>query len=754
MGGCGDGSGDGGGDGGGGACCPCPCLPSARSGQAAAAAAAAGDGQARSGDVCCGCAGCGAEGILIPAGGPRLLTNLVVLLRVLRLHLNCSLPVEVAWAGPGEMGGAEAAPPAGRQPRRGNGTGGRSRGCCGGVCDGGCEDSSRGGCGGGGGADAPFIRSLRAAGLGPVYGLDLSSVPYPEHHRRPRALTHWGAKVFALLASCRFRRVLLLDADALPLSDPRVTMFSLLPPLPPTLPAPDFPADLSAGRPEAVTEPLQPPVPTHLTAPAGIAGGEQQGGGCFRAGGGEEGEVWRPGGGGVLLWPDAWRGWARPGAFRELGLDELGARLALRQLPAEGQGTRNGGEVELPDFVAVSNASAPGRRRGRSSGGAPLRWPRRDAESGAVLIDVAAHADVLEYLWWINSFGDRLYHSHLHGDKDTFALAFAAAGKAHCYSQVDTPPGEGPAARGAGAELPAPVTGGAPAPVAAERGWPVQVLTGPLPTSPGDLHDARLAAALAAALLAAPATPSTADPDIPATAGSGAPSAVTVPASPPLPSWEVLHAALLAACLTDDRLEQPYTPPPPPPPSGWSPPPVQAGPLASPSGHAAEAAPAWEGATVDAAGPGDGGAASWPPPPPPLAGMAVCVAAPVPAALSDQGAEVRCAAATTAAGQGGGHGEPAEWRRLAVEPPPPSLLPRPREGPAGAPGAEAGSAVSISVPMPAVAAASGGAATAVLYDDSVLAAVAAAYREHEWVLAAAGSGHWPELVQTERRRRL
>ncbi len=43
---------------------------------------------------------------------------------------------------------------------------------------------------------------------------------------------------------------------------------------------------------------------------------------------------------------------------------------------------------------------------------------------------------------WINAFGDRLYHRLLHGDKDTFALAFAAAGKAHCYSQVAVPPGE------------------------------------------------------------------------------------------------------------------------------------------------------------------------------------------------------------------------------------------------------------------------------------------------------------------------
>ncbi len=33
------------------------------------------------------------------------------------------------------------------------------------------------------------------------------------------------------------------------------------------------------------------------------------------------------------------------------------------------------------------------------------------------------------------------------GDKDTFPLAFALAGKAHLYSQVGVPPGEHSAAR-------------------------------------------------------------------------------------------------------------------------------------------------------------------------------------------------------------------------------------------------------------------------------------------------------------------
>lgn len=39
----------------------------------------------------------GGRGLLIPAGGPRYTSNLLVTLHVLRRHLRCTLPVEVAW---------------------------------------------------------------------------------------------------------------------------------------------------------------------------------------------------------------------------------------------------------------------------------------------------------------------------------------------------------------------------------------------------------------------------------------------------------------------------------------------------------------------------------------------------------------------------------------------------------------------------------------------------------------------------------
>jgi hypothetical protein len=65
---------------------------------------------------------------------------------------------------------------------------------------------------------------------------------------------------------------------------------------------------------------------------------------------------------------------------------------------------------------------------------------RRDTESGEVLLDLVQHADVIEYLCFINSYSDRIYKT-MWGDKDTFPLAFGLAGKAHLYSQVQVPPG-------------------------------------------------------------------------------------------------------------------------------------------------------------------------------------------------------------------------------------------------------------------------------------------------------------------------
>ena len=42
-------------------------------------------------------------GIVIPAGGSRLVTNLLVTLKVLREHHKSQIPIEVMWQGPEEM---------------------------------------------------------------------------------------------------------------------------------------------------------------------------------------------------------------------------------------------------------------------------------------------------------------------------------------------------------------------------------------------------------------------------------------------------------------------------------------------------------------------------------------------------------------------------------------------------------------------------------------------------------------------------
>ena len=45
------------------------------------------------------------------------------------------------------------------------------------------------------------------------------------------------------------------------------------------------------------------------------------------------------------------------------------------------------------------------------------------------------HADALEWLWFVNSYSEVIYKL-MYGDKDTFRLAFALAGKSDFYEQV------------------------------------------------------------------------------------------------------------------------------------------------------------------------------------------------------------------------------------------------------------------------------------------------------------------------------
>eukprot|EP00879_Flechtneria_rotunda_P017650 GHRR01018502.1.p1 GENE.GHRR01018502.1~~GHRR01018502.1.p1 ORF type:complete len:231 (+),score=69.63 GHRR01018502.1:650-1342(+) len=60
---------------------------------------------------------------------------------------------------------------------------------------------------------------------------------------------------------------------------------------------------------------------------------------------------------------------------------------------------------------------------------------QRTTESGQVLLDLVRHADVAEWALWINSFGDDVYRA-MWGDKDTYSLSFAVAGKAQEFRQL------------------------------------------------------------------------------------------------------------------------------------------------------------------------------------------------------------------------------------------------------------------------------------------------------------------------------
>ncbi|KAF6260025.1 mannosyltransferase putative-domain-containing protein [Scenedesmus sp. NREL 46B-D3] len=100
---------------------------------------------------------------------------------------------------------------------------------------------------------------------------------------------------------------------------------------------------------------------------------------------------------GFLIWPDFWHNlWMDPAVYRLLNLS----------VPWE---------VNPQGFLA--------------------------AESGQMLLDRSAHADVLEWLWLLNSHRELVYECVV-GDKDTYRMAFDLAGKEQHYVQVSQPPQE------------------------------------------------------------------------------------------------------------------------------------------------------------------------------------------------------------------------------------------------------------------------------------------------------------------------
>lgn len=64
----------------------------------------------------------------------------------------------------------------------------------------------------------------------------------------------------------------------------------------------------------------------------------------------------------------------------------------------------------------------------------PLTGTSFDTESGQLLLNTCAHQDVLEFLWTLNE-NAAITYKHMLGDKDTFRLAFALAGKLNSFYQ-------------------------------------------------------------------------------------------------------------------------------------------------------------------------------------------------------------------------------------------------------------------------------------------------------------------------------
>lgn len=67
--------------------------------------------------------------------------------------------------------------------------------------------------------------------------------------------------------------------------------------------------------------------------------------------------------------------------------------------------------------------------------------PMTATESGTMMLDRRRHADVMEFIWLLNSHPEVTF-AWMHGDKDTYRLAFHLANKSSDFAQVPTPPGQ------------------------------------------------------------------------------------------------------------------------------------------------------------------------------------------------------------------------------------------------------------------------------------------------------------------------
>jgi hypothetical protein len=123
---------------------------------------------------------------------------------------------------------------------------------------------------------------------------------------------------------------------------------------------------------------------------------------------------------GSMFWPDFWHdAWTDASLWRSLGVVPPWQRDEAEEEEDRDEGGAQGAGAAGPGAGAPP---PPPRQHGR-------RWRHRLLESGQLLIDRARHADVLEWAWLLNGPNREVVYKAMHGDKDTWRLAFDLAGK-------------------------------------------------------------------------------------------------------------------------------------------------------------------------------------------------------------------------------------------------------------------------------------------------------------------------------------
>jgi hypothetical protein len=127
---------------------------------------------------------------------------------------------------------------------------------------------------------------------------------------------------------------------------------------------------------------------------------------------------------GSMFWPDFWHdAWTDASLWRALGVVPPWQREEADQ------------EEDRDEGAAVVGSAAASQQQQQQQDQQPhhplqrRRWRHRLLESGQLLVDRERHADALEWAWLLNGPNREVVYKAMHGDKDTWRLAFDLAGK-------------------------------------------------------------------------------------------------------------------------------------------------------------------------------------------------------------------------------------------------------------------------------------------------------------------------------------